>query len=115
MGNGAIIKNGDIQVMSAGTGITHSEFNANKDKPVKVLQIWLFPNKRNLVPRYDLATFFEYPLKKKNEFYQILSPSENDQGVWIHQNAWFSMADFTKRNTARVQTKIERQMVFTHF
>ena len=53
MGNGAIIKNGDIQVMSAGTGITHSEFNANKDKPVKVLQIWLFPNKRNLVPRYD--------------------------------------------------------------
>ena len=53
MGNGAIIKNGDIQVMSAGTGITHSEFNANLEKDVKVLQIWLFPNKRNVKPRYD--------------------------------------------------------------
>ena len=94
MGNGAIIKNGDVQVMSAGTGITHSEFNANKDKPVKVLQIWLFPNKKNVVPRYDQLSLST--LEKKNEFYQILSPSENDQGVWIHQNAWFSMADFTK-------------------
>lgn len=53
MGNGAIIKNGDVQVMSAGTGITHSEFNANANKEVKLLQIWLFPNQRNVKPRYD--------------------------------------------------------------
>jgi redox-sensitive bicupin YhaK (pirin superfamily) len=53
MGNTTVIKNGDIQVMSAGTGIQHSEFNKNKDKPVKFLQIWLFPNKRNVTPRYD--------------------------------------------------------------
>tara|TARA_Y100000385_G_scaffold235802_1_gene249713 strand:- start:3699 stop:4571 length:873 start_codon:yes stop_codon:yes gene_type:complete len=93
MGNGAIIKNGDVQVMSAGTGIKHSEFNANKDKDVKVLQIWLFPNKRNVKPRYDQLSL--QSLKKKDTFYQILSPNSNDKGVWIHQNAWFSLGEFT--------------------
>jgi len=93
MGNGAIIKNGDVQVMSAGTGIKHSEFNANKDKDVKVLQIWLFPNKRNVKPRYDQLSL--QSLKKKDTFYQILSPNSNDKGVWIHQNTWFSLGEFT--------------------
>ena len=56
MGNVIVIKNGDVQVMSAGTGITHSEYNKNKDKPVKFLQIWVFPNKINVQPRYDQIT-----------------------------------------------------------
>ncbi len=92
MGNVAVIRNGDIQVLSAGTGITHSEYNKNSDQQVKFLQIWLFPNKENVAPRYDQLT-----LKKsdrKNRFQQILSPSANDEGVWIHQNAWFHLADF---------------------
>ena len=93
MGNGAIIKNGDIQVMSAGTGITHSEFNANLEKDVKVLQIWLFPNKRNVKPRYDQLSL--QSIKKDDEFYQILSPNSKDDGVWIHQNAWFSLGEFS--------------------
>lgn len=93
MGNGAIIKNGDIQVMSAGTGITHSEFNANKDKAVKILQIWLFPNKQNVIPRYDQISLNK--IEKKNSLFQILSPNKNDQGVWIHQNAWFNLGEFT--------------------
>lgn len=93
MGNSAIIKNGDIQVMSAGTGITHSEFNANLEKAVKVLQIWLFPNKRNVKPRYDQISL--QSIKKNNEFYQILSPNSNDDGVWVHQNAWFSLGEFS--------------------
>lgn len=94
MGNGAIIKNGDVQVMSAGTGITHSEFNANKDKAVKVLQIWLFPSQKNVTPRYDQLSLSS--IETKNSFYQLLSPNKNDQGVWIHQNAWFSIGNFDK-------------------
>lgn len=94
MGNTTVIKNGDVQVMSAGTGIRHSEYNKNKDVPVKFLQIWIFPNKRNVEPRYDQIT-----LKKedrKNKIQQILSPNQDDEGVWIHQNAWFHLADFDK-------------------
>jgi redox-sensitive bicupin YhaK (pirin superfamily) len=94
MGNVAVIKEGDLQVMSAGTGITHSEYNKNKDKEVKFLQIWLFPNKRNVTPRYDQISIRE--IEKKNEFYQLLSPSADDQGVWIHQDAWFSIGKFEK-------------------
>lgn len=94
MGNTTVIKNGDIQVMSAGTGIRHSEYNKNKEVPVKFLQIWVFPNKRNVTPRYDQITLNVED--RKNRFQQILSPSADDEGVWIHQNAWFHMADLEK-------------------
>lgn len=90
MGNIAIIKNGDVQVMSAGTGITHSEFNKNHDKAVKFLQIWVFPNKRNVTPRYDQLTLKKE--ERRNKLQQIVSPSPNDAGVWIHQNAWFYLS-----------------------
>jgi redox-sensitive bicupin YhaK (pirin superfamily) len=92
MGNTTIIRQGDIQVMSAGTGIQHSEFNANNDKPVKFLQIWIFPNKRNVTPRYDQISL--KPEDRHNRLQQILSPSSEDEGVWIHQNAWFHMGKF---------------------
>jgi quercetin 2,3-dioxygenase len=94
MGNVSVIKNGDIQVMSAGTGITHSEYNKNPDKQVKFLQIWLFPNKKNVKPRYDQLSL--KAADRKNKFQQILSPNAGDEGVWIHQNAWFHLADFDK-------------------
>jgi len=93
MGNGAVVQHGDVQVMSAGTGITHSEFNANKDQDMKLLQIWLFPNKRNVTPRYDQISIKD--IHKENEFYQVLSPSKDDQGVWIHQDAWFHFGEFS--------------------
>lgn len=92
MGNEAIIKTGEIQVMSAGTGIQHSEFNASSSEPVKFLQIWLFPNKKNVTPRYDQIQLPD--LGKHNELHQVLSPIEEDAGVWIHQNAWFHMGTF---------------------
>ncbi len=92
MGNVAVIKNGDIQVMSAGTGITHSEYNKSKDKPVKFLQIWVFPNKKNVPPRYDQLTL--NIADRKNKLQQILSPNPNDEGVWIYQNAWFHLGNF---------------------
>lgn len=90
MGNIAVIKNGDVQVMSAGTGITHSEFNKNHDKAVKFLQIWVFPNKRNVTPRYDQLTLKKE--ERRNKLQQIVSPSPKDAGVWIHQNAWFYLS-----------------------
>lgn len=92
MGNQATIKTGDVQVMSAGTGIQHSEFNPNADLQTKLFQIWLFPNKRNVTPRYQQITLDKS--KQKNDFAQVLSPNENDEGVWIHQDAWFYMSDF---------------------
>ncbi|MGT3005223.1 pirin family protein [Pasteurella multocida] len=94
MGNGSIIRNGDIQVMSAGTGVTHSEMNPNADIPVKFLQIWVIPNKRNVEPRYQQITIADNA--KPNDFQQILSPNPDDEGVWIHQDAWFSLAKFDK-------------------
>lgn len=94
MGNIAIIRHGDVQVMSAGSGITHSEYNRNKDKPVKFLQIWVFPDKQNVKPRYDQITLS--PTDRHNKFQQILSPKADDPGVWIHQDAWFHLGRFDK-------------------
>ncbi|MBZ0327127.1 MAG: pirin family protein [Altibacter sp.] len=103
MGNVAVIKEGDVQVLSAGTGVTHSEYNKNKDKEVKFLQIWVFPNKKNITPKYDQISLKD--IEKENEFYQILSPNKDDQGVWIHQDAWFHIGKFTKEKTVEHQIK----------
>jgi redox-sensitive bicupin YhaK (pirin superfamily) len=94
MGNTATIKTGDVQVMSAGTGIQHSEFNPNHDQQTKLFQIWLFPKVRNVAPRYQQITLDTS--EQKNNFAQILSPNDDDAGVWIHQDAWFHLADFEK-------------------
>lgn len=94
MGNTAVIKRGDIQVMSAGTGIEHSEYNRNTDRLTKFLQIWVFPNKRNITPRYDQITLNE--ADRHNKLQQILSPNADDAGVWIHQDAWFHLGTFDK-------------------
>lgn len=94
LGHKSVIRAGEIQVMTAGTGVAHSEFNHLKDEDSHFLQIWLFPRKRNLSPRYDQLDYTH--LKKSNELYQILSPSDEDQGVWIHQDAWFYLGDFDK-------------------
>jgi len=92
MGNKALISEGDVQVMSAGTGVHHSEYNKSKEKPVAFLQIWLMPNKKDVKPRYDQVSIAQ--LKKHNNFFQILSPDSNGQGVWIHQDAWFHLGYF---------------------
>jgi quercetin 2,3-dioxygenase len=94
MENVAVIKSGDIQVLSAGTGITHSEYNKNKDKEVKFLQIWVFPKTKNVEPRYDQISLNVED--RNNQFQQVLSPNPDDAGVWIHQNAWFNMTNLEK-------------------
>ena len=91
MGNDAVIQQGDIQVMSAGTGIFHSEQNKNKDHQVKFLQIWIYPDKKNVTPRYDQFTL--NLADRKNKLQQVLSPNEGELGVWIHQQAWFHIGN----------------------
>jgi quercetin 2,3-dioxygenase len=103
MGNVAVIKNGEIQVMSAGTGIQHSEYNKNQETAVKFLQIWIFPDKKNVTPRYDQLTL--HPEDRKNKLQQILSPRADDAGVWIHQNAWFHLGNFDKGTSVKYQFK----------
>ncbi len=89
MGNTTVIRHGEVQVMSAGTGIMHSEYNHSKEHPVKFLQIWVFPNVKDVTPRYDQISISE--LNKENKLFQILSPDKEDDGVWIYQDAWFTM------------------------
>ncbi len=110
MGNTTTIKEGDVQVMSAGTGIFHSEYNKNPDKEVRFLQIWVFPNKRNVTPRYDQISTKD--IEKENSFYQVLSPNPEDEGVWVHQNAWFHLGKFEADATETYHFKNEGNGVY---
>lgn len=92
MHNVAVIEPGEIQVMSAGTGIYHQEYNRDEQHPAKFLQIWLFPNQRNVTPRYQQERYDTTLLP--NQFIQILSPNPDDAGVWIYQDAWFHIGKF---------------------
>lgn len=103
MGNVATIRKGDIQVMSAGTGIQHSEYNKNPDQAVKFLQIWVFPKKKNVQPRYDQLTL--NTSDRHNKLQQVLSPDAADEGVWIHQDAWFHMGRFDQGVSASYDLK----------
>jgi len=110
MGNVAVIKKGDVQLMSAGTGIFHSEYNKNSDKEVKFLQIWLFPNKRDVNPRYDQISLNNE--ETNDRLVQILSPNQEDEGVWIHQNAWFHMGNLSKCRRVEYKIKDSRNGVY---
>ncbi len=94
MGNSSVIKAGEIQVMSAGKGVLHSEYNADATATCKLLQIWVIPKEMNIEPRYDQISLEQ--VYKKNELYGILSPDPDESGVWINQDAWFSMGDLDK-------------------
>jgi len=94
MGNVAVIKQNDVQIMSAGTGIQHSEYNKNKDKKVNFLQIWVFPKQRNIKPHYDQKNFD--PSKRENKLQLIVSPEKDGEGVWINQDAKFYLGNLKK-------------------
>ena len=90
-GRNEIIKQGDVQIMSAGSGITHSEKNANHNKEVKFLQIWVMPAKRNIESRYEQKSF---PAEgRMNKLQTVVAPN-NAEAVWINQNAWFTLGNF---------------------
>lgn len=94
MGNGGNIQKGQVQVMSAGTGVVHSEMNGSRDEEVKFLQIWVIPREMGVQPRYDELTISDN--EQPNEFQQIVSPNKDDDGVWMHQDAWFFWSNFEK-------------------
>lgn len=94
MGNKQIISEGDVQVMSAGSGITHSEKNRNSDQFVKFLQIWVVPDTQNVTPRYAQKSFSD--ADKHNQLVTVVSPMGHAEGVNIHQNAWFSLGKLDK-------------------
>jgi redox-sensitive bicupin YhaK (pirin superfamily) len=95
MGHKQLIRQGDVQAMSAGTGILHAEKNASSDQDLKLLQIWVFPDKKNVEPRYDQKSFTE--ADKHNKLLTVVSPiGTNDGGVQVHQDTWFSLGKFDK-------------------
>lgn len=91
-GRREVIRKNDVQVMSAGTGITHSEFNASKTDDANFLQIWVFPKERNITPRYDQRTFD--PAARENALQVVISPDTTDGALTLHQDTWFSLGNF---------------------
>lgn len=102
LGTQAVINEGDVQIMSAGTGIKHSEYNHYKDKTANFLQIWVIPKKRNIEPRYDQKTFD--PSQRINRFQTIVAP-DDENAVWINQDAWFSLGNLQSGFSTSYQIK----------
>ncbi|MGE3725804.1 MAG: pirin family protein [Candidatus Sericytochromatia bacterium] len=92
MGSVEVIKTGDVQIMSAGTGVFHSEFNHDANQSVNFLQIWILPQKQNIQPRYEQQSFSQ--AERLNQWQTVVSP-EPGKGVWINQEAWFSRVDLS--------------------
>ena len=92
MGNVGVVAAGEVQVMSAGTGVEHSEYNHSQEESANTLQIWLYPKEMNITPRYDQKSFAG--AMKLNELTTLISPVKNDDTLWINQDATFSMGGF---------------------
>lgn len=103
MGHSGIIKAGDVQIMSAGTGVHHSEFNASKTEVLNLFQIWVFSKVRNIVPRYEQKSFS--PVGNENAFTTLVSPTKEGESLWINQDASFSMGTFDENTTVEYRIK----------
>jgi len=113
MGHKQVVSAGEIQVMSTGSGVFHSEYNNNPDQPAKFLQIWVFPNKLNVTPRYDQVRLD--PAKEHNKLQQLIYPypgsaenaaaADSANGSWIYQDAWFHMGTFDAGRKFTYQSK----------
>jgi redox-sensitive bicupin YhaK (pirin superfamily) len=111
MGTSGVIRKNDVQLMSAGTGVYHSEYNKNADEPVNFLQLWIFPKYKDIAPRYDQKTF--EPGDRVNQFQEIVSPIESSgTGVKINQDAYMHMADMTEGTELTYQVKGEGNGVY---
>lgn len=103
MGNGSIIRAGEVQLMSAGKGVRHSEFNPSKDEPGSFLQIWLFPKERNIEPRYFQKSFEVQDMQ--NKMHLIVTPTGENDSLTINQDAWFSMGNLQKGQNLSYEIK----------
>ena len=110
MGNVQEIVAGEVQIMSAGSGITHSEYNGSDSEDVNFLQIWVFPEKPNIEPRYDQKLFSADG--RLGQFQNIVSPDQNDNGVWINQQAWFWLIDITAGQSEAYTIKSSKNGVY---
>jgi redox-sensitive bicupin YhaK (pirin superfamily) len=110
MGHKEVIEAGEVQVMSAGSGIMHSEVNAKPTQEVQLFQIWVFPNKKNIEPRYDKIKLDEK--NYTNKFFQIISPDKNDEGSWIYQDAWFNLGKFANGKNIDYELKKKNNGVY---
>ena len=110
MGNGSIIRPGEVQVMSAGTGIQHSEFNHSRNDNVSLLQIWVFPDKKNVEPRYDQSVFQAEEMNDK--WRTVVSPDGEGNTLWIHQKAWFSLGNFGADKSISYELKKADNLVY---
>lgn len=112
MGNEGIIRFGEVQVMSAGTGVLHSEMNASKTEQAKTLQLWVFPEKQNVAPRYDQKKF---DLEShRNHFVNVVSPSDKNDGnaLWVYQQTFFNLGIFDAKNSVTYRIKIPGNGVY---
>jgi len=112
MGNEGVIGFGEVQVMSAGTGILHSEMNASANERAKTLQLWVFPEKENVAPRYDQKSFDL--ASKINTFVTVVSPRDKNNGhaLWVHQQTFFNLGIFESGTSANYKVNIARNGVY---
>jgi len=109
-GGEGIIRAGDIQIMSAGSGIMHSEANASATEPLTLFQVWLFPKLKNITPRYDQRTF---DLNNRiNQWQTVVSPLEQDNALWINQDARFSLTHLEAGKSLAYENGFEGNGVF---
>ncbi len=110
MGNQHIIRSGEIQIMSAGTGITHSEYNDSSTEPVNFLQIWISPKKMNIGPRYAQK---EIDSNITNRFVDIVKPDQEEcDAVWINQDAYFSHSNLDEGSTVSYECKLHKPAIY---
>lgn len=112
MGNEGVIRFGEVQVMSAGSGVEHSEMNASKTERAKTLQLWVFPDTEEVKPRYDQKSF---DLEQhKNTFVNVVSPKDHNDGnaLWVHQKTFFNLGIFDENTTVNYPIQISNNGVY---
>ena len=110
MGNEGIIKPGEVQIMSAGTGVIHSEHNASSSETLNLFQIWIMPELRNIAPRYDQKQF--EVSDRLNKFQTLVSPEKSESTLWINQQAWLSLGKFDKASSVNYNLHIPNNGVY---
>ena len=109
-GGAGIIKAGDVQIMSAGTGVQHSESNESATEPVTLFQLWVFPKEKNIKPRYDQRSF---DVKEREGKWQVVvSPRAEDNALWINQDARFSLANIKAGETIKYENAFKGNGVY---
>lgn len=109
-GRSEVIRSGEVQIMSAGRGIAHSEFNHSQTDDANFLQIWVFPKEKRIEPRYEQKFFSES--ERNNRFQTVVSPDKADGGVWINQDAYLSLGNFDARKTITYTLKSNTHGVY---